>query len=832
VRQPRTRETQCTSRNSRPLALVLGALAVLAAGRLEAADRQAVNIAIHSPDNVYGKVYLNWAPVPAWVQLAQSSETDVAVVLTNDEGSSSLTPAGKRIDGDLAFSATRPSPGMTCTDETLRLTLPKSGAPVQIYLAGAFPQASTQDQDAVIEVRLVSGALVGSRSTMVRIRKRFDTLTTSPDGGERQRFFKALASLLDNRAEKYLEILAIHNWAARGISPDLPYPKYPGAPYQYEDQAHRGPAFLAWHRTYLLQVERELQASFPDIALPYWACNQSNSVTKVFSETALGLNPGTPDQTVVPIFSDGHPLEFWQMPVEGTTNWENIQRFGGDPFVAIDGAPDTTILRRGDYARFAAFIEQNPHNVGHNGTGPWMANCRISPRDPIFWVFHSWFDRMWAEWQHKFKRYDRSDLSYSPAGSFPADATQSPAKGHYRDDTIWPWNDVIGNEPNELASRPPLKLTGPFKASGVAGIWPGETTTATPTPGDMIDYAGTIAGNLNMGYAYDDVPIGANKDQLAASDKIATRADTPIGSNDGPKHVESQDPVKPDKSQPSTFLDSKKPLEQRKSAVAELDLNADKDAVKGVQDLLNDPKEHDSLRAIAMRSLTAQGPGQTLRKAALILNDANDGGAELDVQAVNSIGFIHMFHAITPEERHIGHSALRGALENKERAVRSAALTVLAGDKDEHAIQMLKDGLATKEKLVLDVPSTIHLLGAAAGQNSHQTLRPFLKDGDAAIRVAAISQLGSDADSRPAITSLLRDNQQPLEVRNAALQALLYHDKQFSETAFALIADGNTPEPLRKKLIRALRAHVSINPTMLSKEQLQAISVKLDQMKS
>src|SRR5262245_11500894 len=211
------------------LVLVLGALAALAASRLEAAEEPVVKIAIHSPDN-YGKVYLTRAPVPAWVRLAAPREADVAIVLTNDAGSSSLTPARRRIDGDLALCANQPQPGMTCTDTKLRLTLPKSGAPVPIYLSGAFPQASTQDQDAVIDVRLADGTLVAHRATMVRVRKRFDTLTTTPDGGERGRFFKALAGLLDNNAEKFMHILTIHNWAARGLQPNSPFPKYPVAP--------------------------------------------------------------------------------------------------------------------------------------------------------------------------------------------------------------------------------------------------------------------------------------------------------------------------------------------------------------------------------------------------------------------------------------------------------------------------------------------------------------------------------------------------------------------------------------------------------------------------
>lgn len=60
-------------------------------------------------------------------------------------------------------------------------------------------------------------------------------------------------------------------------------------------------------------------------------------------------------------------------------------------------------------------------------------------------------------------------------------ASSREAKGHYIDDTMWPWNDVTGPQSNVLASRPPVKLTGPFKASGVKGIWPGNTP-ATPTP--------------------------------------------------------------------------------------------------------------------------------------------------------------------------------------------------------------------------------------------------------------------------------------------------------------------------------------------------------------
>ena len=35
-------------------------------------------------------------------------------------------------------------------------------------------------------------------------------------------------------------------------------------------QAHGAPGFLPWHRAYILDLERELQAIDPSVALPYW----------------------------------------------------------------------------------------------------------------------------------------------------------------------------------------------------------------------------------------------------------------------------------------------------------------------------------------------------------------------------------------------------------------------------------------------------------------------------------------------------------------------------------------------------------------------------------
>ena len=74
--------------------------------------------------------------------------------------------------------------------------------------------------------------------------------------------------------------------------------------------------------------------------------------------------------------------------------------------------------------------------------------------------------------------------------------------GHFRDDTMWPWNDVIG------LPRPPAAPGEPFTAPAYpANLVP-------PTPGACVDYLGMRfpmgqMGVVQFAYCYDDVPFGS-----------------------------------------------------------------------------------------------------------------------------------------------------------------------------------------------------------------------------------------------------------------------------------------------------------------------------------
>ncbi|KAI1873298.1 uncharacterized protein JN550_003551 [Neoarthrinium moseri] len=40
-----------------------------------------------------------------------------------------------------------------------------------------------------------------------------------------------------------------------------------------------------------------------------------------------------------------------------------------------------------------------PHSGGHSGVGGIMSDATLSPGDPVFYLHHSWLDKLWWEWQ-------------------------------------------------------------------------------------------------------------------------------------------------------------------------------------------------------------------------------------------------------------------------------------------------------------------------------------------------------------------------------------------------------------------------------------------------
>jgi tyrosinase len=396
-----------------------------------------------------GRVFLTWAPVEAQARLIDPVGTaNVAV---------SLRSAGT--GGGLRFATTRTHRGTS----SLALDLPASGAPVRFFVGGEFGRPSVDLGDAVIEAH-GPGTLgvLGTRRVTVRVRKDAQTLTPA----ERDRFLGALGTLNGGGSGRFRDFRDMHVAAA-------------------DEEEHGNVGFLPWHRAYLLDLERELQAIDPSVALPYWRFDRA--APNLFSRPFMGV----PNSVGRVQFSAGHPLSTWR--TDGALGITRVARFRPDqaPTGLLDelqtlalGGPAATA----SYGSFDA-MEVNPHGFAHTRfSSGFIRRVHTAPRDPLFFLLHANVDRLWAKWQWLARRTSPAE----PRAFAPAVPDRV---GHRLPDTMWPWNGVTG------APRPATAPGGRFASSPVTSA-PGDR----PTVGSMIDHQ-AVGGGSPLAFAYDDVPF-------------------------------------------------------------------------------------------------------------------------------------------------------------------------------------------------------------------------------------------------------------------------------------------------------------------------------------
>lgn len=401
-----------------------------------------------------GRIFLTWTPVPASARLRDGPQGGGQVTVT-------LRNAGT--GGQLVFASKFSDPGKS----TLKLALPGNGTPTAFFMAGQFGQPSAGIDDAVVEaVGPGSSGVLGSRSAMVRVRKNTENLTTA----ERDRFLTTFGTLNGSGAGRFRDFREMHD--SNGTR-----------------EAHGNVGFLPWHRAYLLDLERELQAIDPSVALPYWRFDKA--APKLFSRRFIGM----PNSAGRVEFSAGHPLISWK-----TDSLAGINRNMGFPSssapsgliteaqtLALGNPPAGATPPVVTFSRFHR-MEFNPHNRAHTRFSGFISNASTAPRDPLFFLLHANVDRLWAKWQWLNGRMDPGDIhAFAPA---------APNRiGHRLGDTMWPWNGVTA------MPRPSTAPGGGMASSPVTSA-PG----TSPKVRDMLDYQGRAGGSA-LGFAYDDVPF-------------------------------------------------------------------------------------------------------------------------------------------------------------------------------------------------------------------------------------------------------------------------------------------------------------------------------------
>lgn len=404
--------------------------------------------------------YVGWAPSPCRIRV---TDPEGAVGTANVELRGQSAPGGGQIE---FYAAAGGQPA-----DTLTVQLPMNGAPVDFFVAGKFGSPSSSPGDVAIEA-VSGGAVVGSVPIMVRVRKDADRLTAA----ERDRFLAAMAQLNNQGMGRFSDFRAMHVDDA-------------------SDEAHGFAGFLPWHRAYLLDLERELQAFDPSVALPYWRFDVP--APNLFKPEFAGVA----DNFAVVHFGPSNPLQFWatdgvlgvsRMAYFDTQN-EPANRFGAP----VRSEADTIEIAasNGDaYAALVGPLEADPHGQAHVSFGGFISAIHTAARDPVFFLLHCNVDRLWARWQWLKRRFDGSVASYpfrDRAGDPGADRI-----GHNARDTMWPWNGDT-NQP-----RPSTAPGG-----GFAGSLLTDAPGAKPTLGSMIDYQGLYAQGGRLGFDYDDVPF-------------------------------------------------------------------------------------------------------------------------------------------------------------------------------------------------------------------------------------------------------------------------------------------------------------------------------------
>jgi tyrosinase len=231
--------------------------------------------------------------------------------------------------------------------------------------------------------------------------------------------------------------------------------------------AHSGPAFLPWHRYFLLRFEGYLRAAVGDanFRIPYWDWSADAALadprqSPLWSQTALGrfTLPATWQVRIVPAESGltrlARPRALARSLGQGgrLPTRDAVRTVLRDQ-VVYDAPPyDSTSTG------FRNYLEgwEGPASI-HNSVHVWIGGDMgdsTSPNDPVFYLHHCNVDRIWHAWR----------VRYPNAPYVPAQNAAATLAFHRLNDTLYSAiRESSPVTPRSLLS--PLALGAPFSAA-------------------------------------------------------------------------------------------------------------------------------------------------------------------------------------------------------------------------------------------------------------------------------------------------------------------------------------------------------------------------------
>ncbi|KAI5777134.1 hypothetical protein EDC01DRAFT_714096 [Geopyxis carbonaria] len=218
---------------------------------------------------------------------------------------------------------------------------------------------------------------------------------------------KAWQSLTDAEKKAYLDAELCLMW-------QKPSAGFPAAVSRFDDLVkahqlqsdlvHQDAYFLPFHRLHMHAHELLLRTECGyKGAQPYW--DETSDAGKFTSseifDAALGFGgDGTGTGNCI---ATGPFANYTLHTGPGYENTAHcIQRELSDRSSLASGQSYIdTCMAMGSFAQAWPCIELMPHSGGHGGVGGEMVNPISSPGDPLFYMHHTWLDRVWWLWQQE-----------------------------------------------------------------------------------------------------------------------------------------------------------------------------------------------------------------------------------------------------------------------------------------------------------------------------------------------------------------------------------------------------------------------------------------------
>lgn len=268
--------------------------------------------------------------------------------------------------------------------------------------------------------------------------------------------------------------------------------------------AHRGPAFLPWHREFIRRYEIDLQSIDQRVTLPYWDWTVDNKIdSPIWNDDFMGGNGREGDNRVMtgPFAYDAGKWNLNINDVDEPNPQPYLRRGLGKLVLALptaeqvadalkvvpyDSPPWTTNLQAQHIVPQPSFRNRlegwygdgNIHNRVHlwvsGGIPPDFKDAgsmfwSTSPNDPIFFLHHCNIDRLWATWQqqHPTEGYvpniggPQGHNIYDPLEPWKGTATPASVIDHHSLGYLYD-KEQLPMEMMEMMALKKQKIVGPF----------------------------------------------------------------------------------------------------------------------------------------------------------------------------------------------------------------------------------------------------------------------------------------------------------------------------------------------------------------------------------